>query len=349
MRAIFVTFLLLLCLHFAFSSPKSFDCALRNLALEYAHRLQPGKINLILAGFLFHYLELTNSSLSEIVNALNGSPEFGDYNCSLIQPPVKLTSKAVATNKADSTFYVDSINGDDTNPGSLQYPFRSILFAISATRSSPPVPRHIYLRKGWFFLAGSDQGASTIVLSPKDNFLTIEAFPGEEVWVSGAAKLPKATSWIKLNMTGNVWKTHLNKSFPNGFSALRAGKSRLIRARFPNANPELSFGSNLRPLKWIPPIRSETPRVWTNHSVNRTDMNNGPGIQFYTLGIGGGCASYDPPAGFWCSNETVRFYGFDAEPRWPSGLTVDASVLPNLPSYKSVKGAIVHGWRSGLN
>jgi hypothetical protein len=47
-------------------------------------------------------------------------------------------------------------------------------------------------------------------------------------------------------------------------------------------------------------------------------VNNGPGIQFYTLGIGGGCSAYDPPAGFWCSNVTVRFSGFSAEPMWVS-------------------------------
>jgi hypothetical protein len=26
----------------------------------------------------------------------------------------------------------------------------------------------------------------------------------------------------------------------------------------------------------------------------------------YQIGIGGACANYDPPAGFWCGNDTTR-------------------------------------------
>lgn len=328
------------------ADPKSFDCALRSLALEYAQQLQP---------------RLTPQDIQDITDALNGSPEFGNYNCSLSASyhqkteqfgnyPIPQSAASFAAPRAGGLqYYVDAANGSDSNPGTLAAPFRSISYAISSTRTTPPQARQIYLRQGWYFLAAHDQGAATIVLTPQDSHLTLSAFPGEEVWVSGAAPLPASTAWSKVNASGNVWAATFNHdTFPNGITALRAGTNRLIRARFPNANPEYGFGSSLNPLQWIPPPATPTPVVWTDLSINRTDMNNGPGVQYYTLGVGGGCAHYSPPAGFWCSNVTVRFSGFDAEPRWPSGLTVDASILPHIASYKHVQNAIVHAWRSGL-
>ena len=325
-----------------FGSPETFDCALRVLALEFALDLQPN---------------LTALDAQQIADALNGSPEFGDYNCN-VTPPVGLPRSRMArvhsriTTTADHgnaataepTFYVDATRGSDSGTGTQGSPFRSIVHAITATRASPLAPRTLLLRGGTYYLGSPEQGGATIVLSAaEDSLLTIAAFPGEEVWVSGATPLANLVWGRVQNVSGNVWRAAVNlRSVP----ALRANGARLIRARFPNADPELGFGSSLVPTAWLPPTPLPLPAIWTERSINRTDMNNGPSIQFYTLGVGGGCAAYDPPAGFWCSNETVRFSGLDAEPRWPRGMTAGRDVLPHGP-YADPSGAIIHAWHGG--
>jgi hypothetical protein len=42
----------------------------------------------------------------------------------------------------------------------------------------------------------------------------------------------------------------------------------------------------------------------------------------------------------------VRYSGFSNEPRWPSGLTASAGVLPHAP-YANPSTAVVHAWRDG--
>lgn len=319
---------------------RTFDCSLRSLALEYAAVLQPS------AG---------REQLQLIADALNGSPEFGTYNCG-VAPPAGTPSRPTRRNAveasraaiaaAGTTLYVDAVAGSDANPGTESSPLRSIAAGVAAARAAPPGPRALVLRAGIFYLGAVDQGAATIELGAADSHLTIAAYPGETVWVSGALPLG-ALPWVRANASGNVWTAPLPAtSVPLGVPGLRANGTRLIRARFPNADPELGFGSGLFPTAWLPPVPQPTPVVWTETAINRTDMNNGPGVQYYTLGIGGGCAAYDPPAGFWCSNATTRFDGFSAEPRWPSGLTAGKDVLPHAP-YARPQGAVVHAWRNG--
>ena len=61
----------------------------------------------------------------------------------------------------------------------------------------------------------------------------------------------------------------------------------------------------------------------------------------WSVGIGGGCSAYHPPAGFMCSNVTGRWGPTDHAPRWPSGLSVDRSILPHAPWYDP--GAVAAG------
>jgi hypothetical protein len=208
-------------------------------------------------------------------------------------------------------WYADAVHGNDSNPGTLQQPFQSILKAVSASRTVPPgTPRSIVLRQGTFYQGTTTATGGTLVLGPQDGGLSITAYPGETVWISGAAPLPATLNWYACNSTsqpGNIWCAAVDATaFPAGFPGLRFNGSRLIRARYPNANPELGFGSSLRPTAWVPPHSLPTPSVWTPSEPNRTDTNNGNynGIQFYTMGVGGGCAAYDPPAGFMCSDVT---------------------------------------------
>lgn len=318
-------------LHAASGDQQTFDCALRRLAVEFALRIQP---------------DITAAQLQDLADALNGSPEFGQYACNVTPPAVEAAPVQPPLQLISPAWFVDAVSGSDNQEGTQAAPFRSIARALAASRSSGAAVRAIYLRSGTFFLASPEQGGATLVLGPRDSGLTLAAFPGETVWVSGAVPLP-SLSWSRVaGRAGNVWQARIATPPPAGFPGLRWNGTRLVRARFPNADPELGFGSSLEPTAWIPPAPQPTPTVWTPPVPNRTDTNNGYGIQFYTLGIGGGCAAYDPPAGFWCSNATMRFGGFSAEPRWPSGMHIGPGVLPNAP-YADPTTATVHAWRSG--
>lgn len=70
-----------------------------------------------------------------------------------------------------TTFYVDSTKGSDSNPGTLQQPFKTIQKAVMIARSVEG-PATILLRKGTFYLS------DTIRLGPEDSYLTISNYMG---------------------------------------------------------------------------------------------------------------------------------------------------------------------------
>jgi hypothetical protein len=137
--------------------------------------------------------------------------------------------------QAAVVFYADanaSVGGD----GSLNAPFPSVADALEAVRNA----RHnlttpsavVYLRAGTFFVQ------EEIVLSELDSNLTISAYQGEEVWLSGGVPL-ESPSWSDAG--GGVWQTRLEgpgiADIPSLFT-LRP-HTRLNKARFPNADPEI--------------------------------------------------------------------------------------------------------------
>jgi hypothetical protein len=67
--------------------------------------------------------------------------------------------------------------------------------------------------------------------------------------------------------------------------------------RYPNANPELGFGSTLQANGWLPPISPFTPEyeVYPLEPYRNTSYE----FQQFQLGVGGGCDNFDPPAGYW--------------------------------------------------
>ena len=90
---------------------------------------------------------------------------------------------------------------------------------------------------------------------------------------------------------------------------------RAIRARYPNANPELGFGSELK-TSWGPAMVPTRPNKEINPSTPVRDSADS--FQLYNLGesstigqicnvnvfglvgIGGPCKYFSPPAGYWC-------------------------------------------------
>ena len=144
------------------------DCAIKELAWEYARKLQPQR-----------------GSFSSVYDALQLQ------NCNATRREEKAWagrsfSTGYAKTKAasaDLEVYADSANGDDSNPGTIDRPVKTIQRAVELSRGVPPgTHKVIYLRAGTFFLP------DTIKLVEADSFLTLTSYNGEVAVVSGGKR-----------------------------------------------------------------------------------------------------------------------------------------------------------------
>lgn len=214
---------------------KSFDCPMRALALEYARKIQP---------------DLSTQKLQEIADALNGAREANNCNVSVKNLPSNNNGRATrvyAVPNGASTFYVDANSGSDTNSGAMNSPFKTIEKAITAARAAGQGST-IVLRKGTYYLT------DTIQLTTQDKGLTIQNYNDEEVWISGGKVI--TPSWEKFDVDTskqtNIYKADLSSQGIDTIPGLRINTKRAIRARYPNADPELGFGSGLKAESWVP-------------------------------------------------------------------------------------------------
>ena len=101
-------------------------------------------------------------------------------------------------------FYV-SVEGDDSNPGTLQEPFASITKAKEVARDiSTPV--NIIVRGGTYYLS------DPLTFTPEDSRtekapLTVKSFAEEEVILSGAVALELDWSSYK----DGIWQSQIDK------------------------------------------------------------------------------------------------------------------------------------------
>ena len=259
-------------------------------------------------------------------------------------------------------------------------PFATIEKALAATRSGGSKNGNtIVLREGVYY------ASDTLALTPADSGLTIMAYDGEEVWLSGAKRLK--TKWVSgaadhPSASGNIWKADLSGQGVTKVEGLRLNQQRAVRARFPNGcttdkpmrsnyvcqgnmtngkvvDPNDGFGSDLQipDKQWIfPTAPSMDQKNW--HEFNPDTPFRGTGLSFqkYQLGIGGTCGNdpmaggvgFDPPAGYWCGNACEG--GAPKPPgcisRWPRGFRYDTTVLPNSP-YKDPTTGVAQVWHPG--
>jgi hypothetical protein len=167
----------------------SLDCPLRQIGLDYAASLQPWR---------------SAAAFQEVADALNGAIEAA--NCS-VKPKAQLGAGSDASRVAWAplpragsgvvSVFADSTKGSDTSgDGSEAKPFRTIqraLKAVSSARArlqqarggdaSTRAPFAIVLREGTFYLG------STIQLDSRFSFVSFQAYPGEEVSISGATPI----------------------------------------------------------------------------------------------------------------------------------------------------------------
>lgn len=404
--------------------PQDFDCPMRQLAVEFAHKIQP---------------RLTQAQLQQIADALDGAAEAQDCNTTV---PSHIAAAAPAADARDGVralprvplpdasapqYYADAEHGSDSNSGTEAKPFATVGKAVGACQGSPKCT--VVLREGTFYLA------APVELTPGDSGLTIQAYTGEEVWVSGGRTLPNL-SWKPFNVKppgppnmtiyqntnavsgttptthGVVWgkKTdsaadceaycesyrqggamctaftwhdanqgqyandcalrtdgkfpskpqtgHTSGLYNRGSGAniyvadlssmgvseitgLRVNGGRGIRARYPNADPELDgFGSTLTASKWSAPTTPTQPAQEVNPQQPFRNTSNS--FQTYQAGVGGPCEGFTPQVGYWCGNKTAG--GGGVTYRIPSGMTAGPSILPNSP-YKNATGAVIQAWR----
>lgn len=303
------------------SDRSTFDCKMRQLAMDYAHKIQPW---------------LSDMKFQELADALNGAVEAQKCNVSAkpaSQRSPKPPSFPVPVGTS-AVYYVDANRGSDTNTGTMTDPFQTIPKGVLAARSSSTKPSTIVLRAGTFYLE------DTIALTEQDSNLTIQNYPNEEVTVSGGKVIKPSWKVFDTDNPMNIYQADLSSQGIDSVMGLRVNDMRAIRARYPDANPEIDgFHSTLQAKKWLPPV-SESPKVEEN--PDKPFRNSSGAFQTFQLGIGGTCANFDPPAGYWCGSKTSGGGAFTY--RVPSGMVADKSVLPHQP-YKSAIGAVVQAWR----
>eukprot|EP01083_Nonionella_stella_P091597 256156_1 len=317
----------------------TFDCPMRELALQFAHHIQP---------------HLSMQQLQEIADALNGSPE--SQNCDISPATVfsdipKTRNPSILPDITANTIpikiYVSDKDGSDiTNSGlSLQSPFKTIQFALNKLieyrNNSVSTKAMIILRAATYYLQ------STLHITHLHSNLIITNYLDEQVTISGAIPLYNC-SWKLYQTTSddyNIYSVHLKHLMNDTtFDGLRVNGSRAIRARYPNANPSIDgFGSNLLALQWFPSLIPPFPDeeiYMTEYPIRNESATNE--FVYYQSGIGGTCHHFSPPMGYWCGTKTQ---GGSAHPyQVPHGFIYNQSILPNTP-YKNATNGIVSVWR----
>ena len=123
-------------------------------------------------------------------------------------------------------------------------------------------------------------------------------------------------------VAASVWRAPLpagTPRFDNLFSA--ATGRRLTRAKSPNGNPETTIDGFVGgALAWAPPRAHPPPQDIHVASPARADD---PFFPAYQLGVGGSCAQFEPPSGFWCSSAPPAGSTYSV----PAGVTLPPGLL----------------------
>merc|ERR1719242_1571919 len=230
----------------------------------------------------------------------------------------------------------------DSASGDINDPFKSLSIAVEYARNKyPGIWKKISLREGRYYLD------ETVYFGAEDSNLIISNYNNEMVELSGSVLLPNL-KWTRFKTTNNKKKIHVAEIPSNvnisSISGLRVNGSRAIRARYPNANPEEGFGSDMTAESWFDADPNPKPdELFIPDEPLRNDSFD-DFFQHYNLGIGGICDNFDPPAGYWCSTK-VQGGGANTY-RIPHGLIYQSGTagLPNAP-YANASGAIIQAWR----
>ncbi len=152
-----------------------------------------------------------------------------------------IKADGVITPAKRNTFFV-SLDGDDSNPGTLEAPFKTIKMGVRHLGQTRNIPGgSLTIRGGTYRLPIGEKWAqpdnkenSTISISgyhgQKDQPIRIQSYQDEEVIITGAH--PVTSRWVKHD--DNIWKTQINY-LP---SQLFLDGKMLTGARWPNINKD---------------------------------------------------------------------------------------------------------------
>lgn len=286
------------------------------------------------------------------------------------------SSSQVSACRSELCLYVDA-NTLTSGDGSIASPVKSLEEAISLSRAqtrgaSLGYNTTIILRQGIHTLE------STIQLRSEDSGLTLTGYPGEEVWLSGGAAIPDDIPWswdCKVNLyvrVANLTDLLSGRTLPS-VPSLFSLEKRLIRARYPNSDPEVAQWGYASPdrlkysipaeevLEWHRPPIGEIPQFeyfdlrYHDPPKNDSSMDE---YNVYASGSGGVCADlWGHEAGsYWCSNASAGGWSeVDRECAVTGQLQIPIGMDYNQSSDKgrrldkwgtSAVGGIVHAWHS---
>jgi len=141
------------------------------------------------------------------------------------------TNLALVITAAQARTYFVSVNGADTNPGTLEQPFGTLSRAQKAVRTTKGrEPVEVCLRQGIYYLP------ETLIFTPEDSGtrsarVTYKAYKKEEAVISGGVRLK--------NLTWTPYRDGIMKTvMPPGFATdqLFVNGERQPMARYPNFN-----------------------------------------------------------------------------------------------------------------
>src|SRR5436190_18758281 len=146
-------------------------------------------------------------------------------------PVLIATNLALVITAAQARTYFVSLNGADTNPGTLEQPFGTLSRAQKAVRTTKGrEPVEVCLRQGIYYLP------ETLIFTPEDSGtrsarVTYQAYKKEEAVISGGVRLK--------NLTWTPYRDGIMKTvMPPGFATdqLFVNGERQPMARYPNFN-----------------------------------------------------------------------------------------------------------------
>jgi hypothetical protein len=273
--------------------PASFDCAIRSLAWDYGKHLLPAQGTF---QTLYDALQLHACNASMVEEAPQVQPGRAPSKAFAAAPvPLELTIHVAPGISTSSSSFSSSYSiGDDRNAGTADKPMATLAAAVQRLRErvavmqapgdgkTAVVPRSILLRQGTHFLV------RTIELGPMDAGLLITNAPGEQAVVSGGVKLQ--TAWKPSarceavtggRTKGRCLETNLKGQNVSTIPGLRVGGKRAIRARYPNADPEVAMrvsgldGWVTLKTEWTRPVKPPSPA-----QVVRSGPSDWPGVEW---------------------------------------------------------------------
>jgi hypothetical protein len=310
------------------------DCRAYLLEYEFSLRLMPERAPLL---DVFDALQLNSNC--------GITPPSGDPSTVFLLP----IPAAELAGCGCGPFYVDAVNGSDTNAGTQANPFRTVQRGVDATRAGRPAGQGsacVVLRGGVHFLSAS------VRLSSADSGLIVTGYEGEEAWVSGGVPLgPLAWSAVDTSNGKNVWVADIDAAIPitamPGLNTVAPGEvpQRLWRAKYPNIDQEQFRGAlpDMRQvIKWIKPGLFDIPTLFYK-DLKALGLKNDSTMREYNIyatgsGANTPCAHWANEGDEWayvCSNSTAggweeieRGLASTGQLGFPVGLVYNSSRLP---------------------